>query len=131
MELGCNAMESRCIFAHRAAVELALMFSFWWQRKRSRGEEAEDNGHETHKNASSFVRSTWLTFSPGDGWLVAMIAFGGACCFPSLRGASGERFSFLSWRRKDVRLTFDLIDIESGRIVKLPWVNLTSPKAGK
>ena len=34
-------------------------------------------------------------------------------------------------RRKDLRLTFDLIDIESGRIVKLPWVNLTSPKAGK
>ena len=34
-------------------------------------------------------------------------------------------------RRKGLRLTFDLIDIESGRIVKLPWVNLTSPKAGK
>ena len=34
-------------------------------------------------------------------------------------------------RRIDLRLTFDLIDIESGRIVKLPWVNLTSPKAGK
>ena len=33
-------------------------------------------------------------------------------------------------RRKDLRLTFDLIDIESGRIVKLPWVNLTT-KAGK
>ena len=34
-------------------------------------------------------------------------------------------------RRIDLRLTFDLIDIESGMIVKLPWVNLTSPKAGK
>ena len=34
-------------------------------------------------------------------------------------------------RRIDLRLTFDLIDIESGRIVKWPWVNLTSPKAGK
>ena len=33
--------------------------------------------------------------------------------------------------RIDLRLTFDLIDIESGMIVKLPWVNLTSPKAGK
>ena len=28
-------------------------------------------------------------------------------------------------------INFDLIDIESGMIVKLPWVNLTSPKAGK
>ena len=34
-------------------------------------------------------------------------------------------------RRIDLRLTFDLIDIESGMIAKLPWVNLTSPKAGK
>ena len=34
-------------------------------------------------------------------------------------------------RRTYLRLTFDLIDIESGMIVKLPWVNLTSPKAGK
>ena len=34
-------------------------------------------------------------------------------------------------KEKDLKLTFDLIDIESGRIVKLPWVNLTSPKAGK
>ena len=34
-------------------------------------------------------------------------------------------------RRIDLRLTFDLIDIESGMIVKLPLANLTSPKAGK
>ena len=34
-------------------------------------------------------------------------------------------------KEKDLKLTFDLIDIESGMIVKLPWVNLTSPKAGK
>ena len=34
-------------------------------------------------------------------------------------------------RRIDLRLTFDLIDIEPGMIAKLPWVNLTSPKAGK
>ena len=34
-------------------------------------------------------------------------------------------------RRIDLKLTFDFIDFESVMIVKLPWVNLTSPKAGK
>ena len=34
-------------------------------------------------------------------------------------------------RRIDLRLTFERIDIESGMIIKLPWVNLTSAKAGK
>ena len=34
-------------------------------------------------------------------------------------------------RRKDLRLTFDHIGFESELAVKLPWVNLTSPKAGK
>ena len=34
-------------------------------------------------------------------------------------------------RRIDLKLTIDFVDFESVMIVKLPWVNLTSPKAGK